>query len=367
MVWWRGPNWHTVGHAFTRVQWEWVVAAIGLNLLSVVARAACWNTTIKQALPEPRPGFILVFSAFCVGLLGNVVIPGRVGEVARVAVLARRMPDRQAAWGRLLGSVVAHRMFDLFPVTALVVWVVIAAGLPHWAITSLVIVLGLSSAVFALTWLAARRHQGSVRTELGTIRNLLLQARIGLSIMSRPVPAVTAGAVPPLRWPLRRPAPPAPAPPPTLPRQARMALSIMGGRVPAVTAGAFQSLGWLFQLLAVWTAMLAFNIHQPITVAGVVLVLMNVATIFPLWPGNVGLLQAAIALPLRSYGIPYGKGFAFAIGLQAIEASVGVGIGLIFLAREGLSIAMLREMPQDAPEMEAAAEEHERARAGVSG
>jgi uncharacterized membrane protein YbhN (UPF0104 family) len=323
MVWWRGPDWHAVGHAFTRVQWAWVVAAIGLNLLSVIARAACWNTCIKQAVPKPRPGFMLVFSAFCVGLLGNVVIPGRVGEVARVAVLARRMPDRQAAWGRLLGSVVAHRMFDLFPVTALVVWVVLAAGLPHWAITSIVIVLALSSAVLALTVLAARRHQSTVRSELGTIRNLLVQARIGLAIMRRPVPAATAAA--------------------------------------------FQSLGWLFQLFAVWTSMRAFNIHQPLTVAGVVLVLMNVATIFPLWPGNIGLLQAAIALPLRSYGVPYGKGFAFGIGLQAIEASVGVGVGLIFLAREGLSIATLREMPQEAPGPEAAAEEYERARAGVSG
>jgi len=323
MVWWRGPDWHAVGHAFTRVQWAWVVAAIGLNLLSVVARAACWNTCIKQALPRPRPGFMLVFSAFCVGLLGNVVIPGRVGEVARVAVLARRMPDRQAAWGRLLGSVVAHRMFDLFPVTALVVWVVIAAGLPHWAITSIVIVLALSSAVLALTVLAARRHQSTVRSELGTIRNLLVQARIGLAIMRRPVPAATAAA--------------------------------------------FQSFDWICQRFAVWTSMRAFNIQHPLTVAGVVLVLIDVATIFPLWPGNIGLLQAAIALPLRSYGVPYGKGFAFGIGLQAIEASVGVGVGLIFLAREGLSIATLREMPQEAQELEAAAEEYERARAGVSG
>src|SRR5207248_309885 len=95
----------------------------------------------------------------------------------------------------------------------------------------------------------------------------------------------------------------------------------------AAVAASFQSLGWFCQLLAVWAAMRAFEIHQPITVAAVVLVLMNVATIFPLWPGNVGLLQAAIALPLRSYGVAYGKGFAFGIGLQAIEASVGVGIG----------------------------------------
>jgi len=323
MLWWRGPDWHAVGHAFTRVRWAWVVAAIGLNLLSVVARAACWHTTIKQAMPKPRLGFGLVFSAFCVGLLGNVVIPGRVGEVARVAVLVRRLPDRRTAWGTLLGSVIAHRMFDLFPVTALVIWVLLAAGLPHWAVTSLVVVLGISLAVFAFVLLAARRHQTSVRTELGTIRSLLAQARIGLAIMRAPLQAATAAG--------------------------------------------FQSLGWLCQLLAVWAAMRAFNIHQPITVAGVVLVLMNVATIFPLWPGNVGLLQAAIALPLRQYGVAYGKGFAFGIGLQAIEASVGVGIGLVFLAREGLSIATLREMPQEAPDAEPEAEEPQRARAGVSG
>jgi uncharacterized membrane protein YbhN (UPF0104 family) len=323
MIWWRGPDWHAVGRAFTRVQWTWVVAAIGLNLVSVVARAACWNTTIKQAMPKPRPGFPLVFSAFCVGLLANVVIPGRVGELARVAVLVRRLPDRRRAWGTLLGSVVAHRMFDLFPVIALVVAVLLTAGLPHWAITSLVVVLGISLAVFAFAWLAARRRDTNVRAELGTIRNLLAQLRIGLGIMRAPVPAATAAA--------------------------------------------FQSLGWFCQLLAVWASMHAFDIHQPITVAAVVLVLMNVATIFPLWPGNVGLLQAAIALPLRSYGVPYGKGFAFGIGLQAIEASVGVGIGLVFLAREGLSLATLREMPQEAPEPEPAAEEPERARAGVSG
>src|ERR1051326_4111874 len=94
--------------------------------------------------------------------------------------------------------------------------------------------------------------------------------------------------------------------------------------------------------------MRAFHIHQGLAAAGLVLLLMNVATIFPLWPGNVGLLQAAIALPLVQYGVSYAHGFAFGIGLQAIEAAVGVGVGLIFLAREGLSFAMLRRMPDAA-------------------
>ena len=52
-----------------------------------------------------------------------------------------------------------------------------------------------------------------------------------------------------------------------------------------------------------------------------------------------------VVAPLRSYGVPAGKAIAYGFGLQAIEASVGIGVGLIFLAREGLSFAMLRRMP----------------------
>jgi hypothetical protein len=74
---------------------------------------------------------------------------------------------------------------------------------------------------------------------------------------------------------------------------------------------------------------------------------MNVATIFPLWPGNFGLVQIAIAFPLMRYGVEYAHGVAFGIGLQAVEASVGVGVGLIFLAREGLSYGTLREIDDD--------------------
>jgi hypothetical protein len=75
---------------------------------------------------------------------------------------------------------------------------------------------------------------------------------------------------------------------------------------------------------------------------------MNVATIVPLWPGNVGLVQIAVATPLVNYGIAYAHGIAFGIGLQAIEASVGIGIGLVFLAREGLSFTTLKEMDDSA-------------------
>jgi uncharacterized protein (TIRG00374 family) len=327
---WRGPDWGLVRDVFTSVTWQWVVAAVGLNLLSILVRAASWHTVIKQALPPPHPRFRTVFSAFCVGLFANVVLPGRVGELARVAVLARRMPQREGTWPTLIGTVFAHRLFDLFPAFTLVVWVLLQAKLPHWAVTSVVIFLGIGFALFTLAVISARRQKRDPLDGHGTIRLLLERARLGLSVMRKPIPALTAAI--------------------------------------------FQYLGWLFQLAAVWATMRAFEIHEPLAAAGLVLVLMNIATIFPLWPGNVGLVQAAVALPLVQYGVPYARGFAFGLGLQAIEASVGVGIGLIFLAREGLSYASLKRMPdasRDAsPLGEAAAEPHveaEAERARLSG
>jgi uncharacterized membrane protein YbhN (UPF0104 family) len=152
---------------------------------------------------------------------------------------------------------------------------------------------------------------------------------------------------------------------------AREGLAVLRSPLAAVAAIVFQSIGWLLQLLAVYVAMRAFDIHAPLPAAGLVLLLMNVATIFPLWPGNIGLLQAAVALPLVQYGVAYSTGFAFGLVLQVVEMSVGVGVGLIFLAREGLSFAMLRRMPpaDEAPieEEQVAPAEVRRARAGVSG
>ena len=327
LVWWRGPDWSAVGDAFTIVKWQWVVVAIGFNLVSVLVRAIAWKTVIDQAMPEPQPRFPLVFSAFSVGLFANAVLPGRIGELARVAVLTRKLPGRQGAWASLIGTVFAHRLFDLVPSLLLVIYVLLTAKVPHWAYTSLEIVLGIGFALLTFGIASARRHQRSVLDELGRFQRLVVMARQGLGVLHSPLPALAAAF--------------------------------------------FQCLGWFCQLLAVYTAMRAFHIHAPLPAAALVLVLMNVATLFPLWPGNVGLVQAAIALPLISYSVAKARGIAYGFGLQAIEASVGVGVGMLFLAREGLSFAMLRVMPgaeavevaeeQDAPAPEA------RARARIPG
>ena len=315
VLWWRGPDWGQVWDAFRFVVWSWIVLALLLNVVSTLCRALSWRLTIRQALPaRNQPRLVHVFSSFGVGLFANAVVPGRLGELARVATLRRHLPDAPAGTSAaLVGTVFAHRLFDLVPATILVTWVLLTAEVPHWAVVALMIVAAVGFALFTIAWLGARRHQRSMVSDgMGRARHLLGMARQGLSVLNAPVPLL--GAI------------------------------------------LLQCLGWLLQLLAVYAAMKGFGIDAPLPAAGLVLVLMNIATIVPLWPGNVGLVQAAVALPLRNYGVPYATGFAYGLALQGLEMACGIGLGLIALAREGVSVAMLRRMQDEEQSAEDATE-----------
>ena len=160
VIWWRGPDWGEVWEAFRFVAWSWIVLAFVLNVVSTLFRALSWRLTIGQALPEQhQPRLVHVLSAFGVGLFANAVVPGRLGELARVATLRRHLPDAPAGTSAtLVGTVFAHRLFDLVPATILVVWVLLTAEVPHWAIVALLIVAAVGFALFTIAWFGARRH-----------------------------------------------------------------------------------------------------------------------------------------------------------------------------------------------------------------
>lgn len=327
---WHGPDWGQVFDAFTLVAWWWIVAAIALSVCSVAARSLSWHVVITQAMPRPHPRLTQTFSAFSVGLLANSVLPGRIGELARVGVLARHLPSGKGIWATLSGTVFAHRLFDVFPSALLLLYVFQTARIPHWAVTSLLLFVGIGMTLFTFAVAGAKRHHRATLSDADRqVHRLLTMARTGLGVLHAPLPAVGAALL--------------------------------------------QMLGWAFQLGEVYVAMRAFGIHESLPAAALVLALMNVATVFPLWPGNVGLVQAAVALPLASYGVAKARGFAYGIGLQAIDVGVGVGLGLLALGREGVSFAMLRRMPEPTEDVAEAERDFEeaapetRARARVPG
>ena len=300
---WTAPDLSVLGDAFGSVEWRWVAAAFLANVVSTWLRALAWQVALEQAIPEPYPTHRDVFSAFSVGLLGNAVLPGRVGEFARVGVLSRRLPQGSRTWPAVAGSIFAHRVFDVLPTAGLAAYVLVSARLPSWAAPGVGAVLAIGGALLlAAILLACRQAPIHDAEQTGRLRTAMLMVRRGLGVFRAPGSAISASVL--------------------------------------------QLSAWALQLLAVWLALRAFGIQEPIAAAALVLLVINVALAFPLWPGSVGLYQAAVALALLPYGIGYDHGFAAGIGIQAIETAVGVGLGLIFLAREGVSFAALKQMPR---------------------
>ena len=158
------------------------------------------------------------------------------------------MPRLKGAWATLVGTVFVHRVFDFIPGAVLVVWVLATAQIPHWAVTSLIIIFSIG----AVLLVSRSRLRGT--TSAATSR--ASRRRSCGSSRWRGTGWASCGC----RW--RR----------------RCAISL-------------QFIGWVCQLFAVWTAMKAFSIDVDLSAAGLVLVLMNMAAIIPLWPGNVGIVQ----------------------------------------------------------------------------
>ena len=303
LIWWRGPDWHLVRDTFTVVRWPWIVAAVGLNLLSVVVRAR------RLEHRHPRGGRVAAAQVpqRLLRVLRRPLRQRRAAGAGRRARAgggaARRMPGRRGSGRRCSERCSRTGCSTSSQRSSLVVWVLSSAQLPHWAVMTVFALLGIGLALFVFAILGAR----------GATRTLARRGSGARVCCSR----------------------------------ARDGLAIMRGPLPAAGAATFQFAGWFFQLLAVCAAMRGFRIYEPLVAAGLVLLMVNVVTVVPFWPGNIGLVQAAVAVSLAQYGVRYAKGFAFGIGLQLIEASVGIGIGTIFLAREGISFATLREMESE--------------------
>jgi uncharacterized membrane protein YbhN (UPF0104 family) len=118
-----------------------------------------------------------------------------------------------------------------------------------------------------------------------------------------------------------------------------------GAATAAIAAG---TVSWFAQIAGIWAALVAFGIHAGLTGAALVFVATTIVQLFPFWPGNVGMFQLGVYAPLvQLCAVPGSTAIAFGVGLQVVEALLGVGLGLVFLAREGLTFGGARLLASD--------------------
>lgn len=100
--------------ALMRASWPALAAAAFLNLAHNGFRVLRWGWLLSPV--RPRVPFRPMFSAVILGFMTTLVVPGRVGELVRPALLSAR---EDLPLGPCLGTVLADRLLDGVAIVAL--------------------------------------------------------------------------------------------------------------------------------------------------------------------------------------------------------------------------------------------------------
>jgi uncharacterized membrane protein YbhN (UPF0104 family) len=75
----------------------------------------------------------------------------------------------------------------------------------------------------------------------------------------------------------------------------------------------------------------ALGIDHPLAAAVVIVPALDIASLLPITPGNIGVTSATIAMALQAHGASLTNGLAAGIAFHAIETAVGIMFGVASL------------------------------------
>jgi phosphatidylinositol alpha-mannosyltransferase len=302
--------------AFEVTSWGFLAIAVLANFASVGFKGLAWKWVV-DALPAMRrpTRYRDVLPPLFIGFLFNTVLAARVGEIAKVLLLRRRLERRgeRPPNTTLLGTVVAENLVSTITWVLLVVAIGLFLPLPSYAWFAAV---GLGGACLAIVVVALLSSPGSQLPPWLNTGPLWARATRALSRLW--------GAVRESHRGLREP---------------RQMSAVVGA-----------SLGtWLAQWAGIYFTLLAFGLERVgWGGAGLLLVTITLAQAFPVLPGNLLVFQAAAVVPLTaSYSVSTAEALAFSVVLQATEAVVGVAVGFLFLVAEGVGFGQLRRQAEE--------------------
>jgi uncharacterized protein (TIRG00374 family) len=286
------------------VRWELLVLSAALQALGLWLKAQRWVLAIAAGSGErPRRRAL---AATVIGNAANLMLPARLGDIARALVL-RRHNDVSASQ-----ALIASWSVNLFDVVV-VVLLLLGSGSRIVPRRALVLTLGGGLLLLAVLALA---HQGS-----GAVRHL--------------EHALLRGRAERLRAPLER---------------ARQGLRFLGHGGTLGSVLLLTLFVWACDVVSCLVGMHAFGIRLGLAPAALLVSAAGISFALPLTPGNVGIFQAICIPVLGAFGVPAERAFAFGLGAQGFSLLASIAWGLALLQREGLSLAWFRGRLAAAPD-----------------
>jgi uncharacterized protein (TIRG00374 family) len=269
---------------------DWTVFALALLFLLAMqlARAWAWRNVLRAAYPDKPIPFLPLAAAYLAGAGINAIVPAHAGDVTKVFLVKRQIPD--SSYPAVTSSFLVQTVFDT-SVGILVLLYAITQGLlpPLPQIPNL--------PAFEISFWAD--HPNLFFIAVGVT---LLAIAIGIYLLAHRVRRFWARV-----------------------RQGVVILAEPRRYMREVFA--WQGIGWLFRFAAFWFFLEAFGIGGSIGNVMLVMSVQAIANIVPFTPGGAGAQQALLVATL--HGPTRTAVLSFSVGTQIAMAAWSVVLGFL--------------------------------------
>lgn len=292
----RGVDWPTVLAALGRINPLGLLVPTACYSLFFVLRAYRWQRFVAPLAPLPVGPFL---SATLIGFMANNVLPLRLGELIRGYALSRLTPVRLST---ALATAVLERVWDVFVVALLLVWVLPRFPLPDGLARANTLMLALGVGCLVAGWWGVR-HAGSLR----------------LAWLPERLAGLVRHGVDGLR--------------------ALEHLSLLVQTVVLSLAT------WLSVAGYYWLLLRACGLDLPLEAGLVVMLAVAVGVALPAAPGFIGTFQYAVVFALSLFSVPREEALSFSIIAHVAQLLPVILGGFIALLRSGLPLWPSRLLP----------------------
>ena len=290
----RGVQWADLAASFARLNYGWSLAAVASTLGTLLVSTLRWRVLFHPDERDQR--LSALFRGVVIGQMLNIVLPIRVGEIARTYDFAS---TGKVSKTRVLATLAVEKALDL-------------------GTFAVAIVVSLSLVVFP--------H--GVRLQQRALWIIGVGGAVGLWLLARFGPSVDhwlrrLGGRLPERWQETTTA--------HVERFLQGLCSLRSSRASLAAVG----LSILLVGLGASTNYLlfrAFNLDLSFVVALFLLVLLQVGSVPPSLPGRVGIFNYLTAVGLAAFGVDRSVAFSYSIVLYAVGLLPRVIVGAVYLA-----------------------------------
>jgi uncharacterized membrane protein YbhN (UPF0104 family) len=270
----------------SEIHWTTFAIALLFLLAMQLARAWAWRNVLRASYPDKRIPFLPLAAAYLAGAGINAVVPAHAGDVTKVFLVKRQIPD--SSYPAVTSSFLVQTVFDT-SVGILVLLYAISQGLlpPLPQIPDL--------PAFEISFWADHPKTLAIATAA-----LLLAIAVGIFLLAHRVRRFWARV-----------------------RQGLVILTEPSRYLREVAA--WQGIGWLCRFAAFWFFLEAFGIPGSIGSVMLVMSVQAIANIIPFTPGGAGAQQALLVATLS--GPSRTAVLSFSVGTQIAMAAWSVVLG----------------------------------------